>query len=724
MIFRRNLIRFLDVKEEVESYLPDTDLSLLEKAYIFSAKVHKGQSRLSGEPYLVHPLEVSLILAKMKLDLPSVCAGLLHDVLEDTLTSYEELKENFGEEIAQLVDGVTKISRIPFPNKEEEQAENYRKMIMAMVKDIRVILIKLADRLHNMRTLNFQPPDKQKIIAQETLEIYAPIAHRLGIEWIKNELEDLSFRYLKPEAYEDIKRRLKKFEKEKETYIEEAKKLIKDTLSLHGIKAEVQGRIKEPYSVYTKMEKLGVEFDQIYDLIAFRVLVDSEKDCYQALGIIHSLWTPVPGRFKDYIALPKSNLYQSLHTTVIGPHGERMEIQIRTWEMHKVAEEGIAAHWHYKGGKKLSEEDIKRFGWLRQILELQKEVEDSREFVRNFKIDLYPNEVYVFTPKGEVKVLPRGATPVDFAYSIHTDIGHHCIGAKVNGKWVPLDYELHSGETVEIITSPKAHPSRDWLKFVKTSRARAKILRYIREQERIQAINLGREICEREFKKVGLVFNDFLNKGELERVAQSLSFRSTDDLLAAIGFGNITVQQVLSKVSPELLPQRQPKVDKVEKAKKKFFGTSDLIKVDGMEDLLVRFARCCNPLPGDRVIGFVTRGKGITIHTLDCPNLLTVPQERCLEVEWKTEKFSLFPVKIKVVAEDRKGLLASLSTSISNHGVNITKAYVSTTSFKEAINYFEIEVSGVKQLEKLMNAIRKIKGVKKVERIKKWPVEA
>lgn len=724
MAFRRTVIRFLDVKEEVETYLPDADLSLLEKAYIFSAKVHRGQSRLSGEPYLVHPLEVSLILAKMKLDLPSVCAGLLHDVLEDTLTSYEDLRQNFGEEIAQLVDGVTKISRIAFSNKEEEQAENYRKMIMAMVKDIRVILIKLADRLHNMRTLNFHPVDKQKIIAQETLEIYAPIAHRLGIEWIKSELEDLSFRYLKPEIYEDIKRKLKKFEKEKEKYIEEAKKIIKDTLALHGIKAEVHGRIKEPYSVYTKMEKLGVDFDQIYDLIAFRVLVDSEKECYQALGVIHSLWTPVPGRFKDYIALPKSNLYQSLHTTVIGPHGERMEIQIRTWEMHKVAEEGIAAHWCYKGGKKLSEEDIKRFGWLRQILELQKEIEDSREFVRNFKIDLYPNEVYVFTPKGEVKVLPRGATPVDFAYSIHTDIGHHCIGAKVNGKWVPLDYELHSGETVEIITSPKAHPSRDWLKFVKTSRARAKILRYIREQERVQAITLGREICEREFRKVGLGFNDFLNKGELERVAQSLSFRSTDDLLAAVGFGNITVQQVLSKVSPEFLPQKQQKLDKVEKVKKKIFGTSDLIRVDGMEDLVVRFARCCNPLPGDKVVGFVTRGKGITIHTADCPNLLAVPEERCLEVEWKTEKFSLFPVKIKVVAEDRKGLLASLSTSISNQGVNITKAYVSTTSLKEAINYFEVEVSGIKQLEKLMNAIRKIKGVKKVERIKKWPVEA
>jgi len=721
MIFRRrHIIRFNDIREQVESYFPEADFSLLEKAYVFSAKVHRGQLRLSGEPYLIHPLEVAMILARMKLDLASICAGLLHDVLEDTLTTYDELEETFGQEIAQLVDGVTKISKLYFTDREEEQAENYRKMIMAMTKDVRVILIKLADRLHNMRTLEYHQPEKRKIIARETLDIYAPIAHRLGIEWMKNELENLSFKYLDPNAYSEIARRLRKFEKEKGKYIEEIKQILKGKLSDHGIKAEVHGRIKEPYSVYSKMQRLGIDFDRVYDLIAFRVIVGTEKECYQALGVIHSLWTPVPGRFKDYIALPKPNLYQSLHTTVIGPYGERMEVQIRTWEMHKVAEEGIAAHWRYKGGKGITEEDIRRFGWLRQILELQQELDDSREFLRNLKIDLYPTEVYVFTPKGEVKALPKGATPVDFAYSIHTEVGHHCAGARVNGRLVPLDYELRSGETVEIITSPKAHPSRDWLKFVKTSRARAKILRYIREQERSHAIGLGKDLCEKEFKKAGLSLRELQGKGEIDKVAQSFSFRSADDLFAAVGFGKITPQQVLGKVAPQALArERAP-----EPRRRRIFGTSDLIKVDGMEDLVVHFARCCNPLPGDRVVGFVTRGRGITIHTADCPNLLSVPPERCVEVEWKVEKGFALPARIKVYADDRKGLLAALTTSISNHGVNITKAYISTTKAGEAVNYFELEVSSAKQLNKLLTSLRKVKGVKRVERVRRWVAEA
>ena len=709
---RRNFVRFTDIKEEVASYSPDADFSLLEKAYVFSAKVHKGQTRLSGEPYLIHPLEVAMILAKLRMDLPTISAGLLHDVLEDTLTSFQELKELFGEEIANLVDGVTKISKLPFSDPKITQAETYRKMIMAMAKDIRVILIKLADRLHNVRTLEYHEEEKRKLIAKETLEIYAPIAHRLGIEWMKNELENLAFQHLDPVAYNEIYRKLRHFEKEKQKYIEEVKKILKNKLKENGIEAEIQGRIKEPYSVYEKMKRLGIDFEQVYDLLAFRVIVNSEQECYQALGIIHSLWTPVPGRFKDYIALPKPNFYQSLHTTVIGPYGERMEVQIRTWEMHKVAEEGIAAHWKYKTGKGLDEEEAEKIGWLRQILELQQELEDSKEFLHILKIDLYPDEVYVFTPKGEVKVLPKGATPIDFAYSIHTEIGNHCYGARVNGKLVPLDYELKSGEIVEILTSPKAHPNRDWLKFARTSRARTKILKFLREQEKNHAIILGQELCEKELKKVGLSLGELQQKEEFKKLLELFNFKSPDDLFAAIGFGKITVSQVVGKIAPQETLVRKGKSRKIN------LGT--LIKINGMENLLVHFAKCCNPLPGDEVIGFVTRGHGISIHTSDCPNVLSVPPERYVEVEWKGENGFLFPVKIKVQAEDRKGLLAALSNSISQMGINILKAHVSTTKSGEALNFFEVEISNTKQLEKLLSHLRKVKGVKKAERVKKW----
>ncbi len=709
---RRNFVRFTDIKEEVASYLPEADFSLLEKAYVFSAKVHKGQTRLSGEPYLIHPLEVAMILAKLRMDLPTISAGLLHDVLEDTLTSFQEIKELFGEEIANLVDGVTKISKLPFTDPKITQAETYRKMIMAMAKDIRVILIKLADRLHNVRTLEYHEEEKRKLIAKETIEIYAPIAHRLGIEWMKNELENLAFQHLDPVAYNEIYRKLRHFEKEKQKYIEEVKKILKNKLEENSIEAEIQGRIKEPYSVYEKIKRLGIDFEQVYDLLAFRVIVNSEQECYQALGIIHSLWTPVPGRFKDYIALPKPNFYQSLHTTVIGPYGEMMEVQIRTWEMHKVAEEGIAAHWKYKTGKGLDEEEVKRIGWLRQILELQQELEDSREFLHILKIDLYPDEVYVFTPKGEVKVLPKGATPIDFAYSIHTEIGNHCYGARVNGKLVPLDYELKSGEIVEILTSPKAHPNRDWLKFARTSRARAKILKFLREQEKNHAIILGQELCEKELKKVGFSLGEIQKREEFKKLLELFNFKSPDDLFAAIGFGKVTVSQIIGKIAPQ--------ETLVRKGKSKKINLGTLIKINGMENLLVHFAKCCNPLPGDEVIGFVTRGHGISIHTFDCPNVLSVPPERYVEVEWKGENGFLFPVKIKVQAEDRKGLLAALSNSISQLGINILKAHVSTTKSGEALNFFEVEISNTKQLEKLLSHLRKVKGVKKAERVKKW----
>ncbi len=723
MIFRRRKItRFNDILEQVESYYPEADLSLLQKAYVFSAKVHRGQVRLSGEPYLVHPLEVAAILARMRLDLATIAAGLLHDVLEDTLTTYEELERVFGGEIAQLVDGVTKISRLQFRSTEEEQAENYRKMILAMTKDIRVILIKLADRLHNMRTLQYHQPEKRRIIAQETLDIYAPIANRLGIDWMKTELEDLAFRHLEPDIYEDLSKKVKRERKRREKYIEEVKSILRERLLEQGIKAEVSGRLKEPYSIYRKMQRLGVGFEGIYDIVAFRIIVDTVKECYQALGIIHSLWTPVPGKFKDYIALPKANMYQSLHTTVIGPYGERMEIQIRTWDMHRVAEEGIAAHWKYKEGDRITEEDVKRFGWLRQILEWQQEMEDSREFLRSLKVDLYPAEVYVFTPKGEVKALPKGATPVDFAYSIHTEVGHRCVGAKVNGRLVPLDYQLRSGETVEILTSPKGHPSRDWLRFVRTSRARAKILRYVKEQERSESIALGKELCEREFKKAGLNLKGLLKVGELEKVAQAFSLKGADDLFAAVGFGKVTAQQVVGRLLPQ--PPEPKREGRIKRLIKRVTKSKDLVRIDGIDNVIVHFARCCHPLPGDKVVGFITRGRGITVHTADCVNILAADPARRVEVEWVMDKNSTLPARIKVYAEDRKGLLAAITSSISNHGVNITKAQVKTTKTGGAINLFELEISNTEQLEKLLNSLRKIKGVRKVERVRKWAAEA
>jgi len=723
MIFRRRKItRFNDILEQVESYYPEADLSLLQKAYVFTAKVHRGQVRLSGEPYLVHPLEVAAILARMRLDLATIAAGLLHDVLEDTLTTYEELERVFGGEIAQLVDGVTKISRLQFRSTEEEQAENYRKMILAMTKDIRVILIKLADRLHNMRTLQYHQPEKRRIIAQETLDIYAPIANRLGIDWMKTELEDLAFRHLEPDIYEDLSKKVKRERKRREKYMEEVKSILRERLLEQGIKAEVSGRLKEPYSIYRKMQRLGVGFEGIYDIVAFRIIVDTVKECYQALGIIHSLWTPVPGKFKDYIALPKANMYQSLHTTVIGPYGERMEIQIRTWDMHRVAEEGIAAHWKYKEGDRITEEDVKRFGWLRQILEWQQEMEDSREFLRSLKVDLYPAEVYVFTPKGEVKALPKGATPVDFAYSIHTEVGHRCVGAKVNGRLVPLDYQLRSGETVEILTSPKGHPSRDWLRFVRTSRARAKILHYVKEQERSESIALGKELCEREFKKAGLNLKGLLKAGELDKVAQAFSLKGADDLFAAVGFGKVTAQQVVGRLLPQ--PPEPKREGRIKRLIKRVTKSKDLVRIDGIDNVIVHFARCCHPLPGDKVVGFITRGRGITVHTADCVNILAADPARRVEVEWVMDKNSTLPARIKVYAEDRKGLLAAITSSISNHGVNITKAQVKTTKTGGAINLFELEISNTEQLEKLLNSLRKIKGVRKVERVRKWAAEA
>jgi guanosine-3',5'-bis(diphosphate) 3'-pyrophosphohydrolase len=715
------MIRFNDILEQVTFYNPQADLDLLKKAYVFSAKVHQGQVRLSGEPYLIHPLEVAHLLAKLRLDTASVATGLLHDALEDTYTTPEELRESFGEEITRLVDGVTKISKITLQTSEEDQAENFRKMILAMVKDIRVILVKLADRTHNMRTLQYQPPDKQRDIAQETLDIYSPLANRLGIDWIKNELEDLAFQYLHPDIYNDIKRKIAKKEKERERYIEEVKRIITKKLFEYKIEAEVMGRPKKIYSIYKKINSQEIDFDQVYDLTAFRIIVNTVKECYEALGIIHSFWKPIPGKFKDYVGLPKANRYQSLHTAVIGLYGERMEIQIRTRDMHRIAEEGIAAHWKYKEGKLSEGEDDKQITWLRQLLEWQGELQDNSAFLETVKMDLYPNDVYVFTPKGEVKEFPRGATPVDFAYSIHTDIGHRCIGAKVGGRLVPLKYELKSGNTVEILTSPNHHPSKDWLQFVKTSTAQTKIRQWITKEQRERSISLGRDICEKEFRKFSLNFHKLLKSGEIQKVASDFSLKSVDDLMASVGYAKISPKQIAGKlVPPETLEtvekRKESRIEKlIHLVQKK---PQDAIKIQGVDDMMVRFASCCNPLPGDRITGFITRGRGITIHTADCSNVLNNDPERKVKVEWDVKHKQTHPVRIRVVCADRKGLLADISSSLSSNDANITNAQLNTTQNKRAICTFAVEIKDIHHLRKIIIALEKIKGIVAVERLK------
>ena len=719
------MLRFNDILERLTSYNPNADTDLLRKAYVFSAKVHLGQVRLSGEPYLNHPLEVAGILTQLRLDVASVATGLLHDTVEDTLTSLKEVRENFGEEIAQLVDGVTKISQISLQSSEDGQAENFRKMILAMVKDIRVILVKLADRLHNMRTLKYHSPEKQAEIAQETLDIYAPLANRLGIDWIKSELQDLAFQYLHPDIYEEIRRKIAKKEKERLRYVDEVKRTLMKRLYENHIEGEVTGRLKQIYSIYLKMKGQNIDFDQVYDITAFRVVVNTIKDCYDVLGIIHSILKPIPGKFKDYIGLPKENMYQALHTSVIGPYGERIEIQIRTHEMHEIAEEGIAAHWKYKEGKALGEMDDKRFTWLRQLLEWQRDLKDDAEFIESVKVDLFPHEVYVFTPKGAVKQFPVGATPVDFAYSVHSDVGNHCSGAKVNGKIVPLRYELRSGDTVEIMTSPNQKPSKDWLKLVKTSRAKTKIRQWFTNEEREKSINLGKEILEKEFRKFSLQQTKLIKSGDLARVASEFSFQGVDDLIAAVGYGKVTANQIIGKILPQERLEQQREEQEEGRLKHLFKkitrGPKDALLIKGIDNVMVRYAGCCNPLPGDKVVGFITRGRGVTIHAADCQNAMDDDPNRKVEVEWDSTKEYSYPVRIRIYSDDKKGLLAEISTSISSNEANITNARVDTTEEKKAVSTFEMEIRDLNHLKKVIKALEKIKGVDRVERLRIEP---
>lgn len=715
------MIRLNDILDKVVSYNPAPDLDLIRKAYVYCAKVHQGQTRLSGEPYLVHPMEVAGLLADLRLDVPTVVTGLLHDTIEDTLTTREELAGVFGEEVANLVEGVTKISKILFKTKEESQAENFRKMLLAMANDIRVILVKLTDRLHNMRTLQYQPEPKQRSIARETLDIYAPIANRLGISWIKSELEDLSFRYLEPQIYYDLASKVTKKKKERESYVEEVRKIIADKLVEHDIKGEVYGRSKHLYSIWRKMQNRSVDIDQIYDLIAIRVMVNDIRECYEVLGLVHSTWKPIPGRFKDYIAMPKGNMYQSLHTTVIGLDGERMEVQIRTSEMHRVAEAGIAAHWKYKEGKGYDEKEVKRFAWLRQLLEWQQELQDSHEFMNTVKVELFPEEVYVFTPRGDVKSFPKGSTPIDFAYTIHTDIGHRCVGAKVNGKLVPLKYELKNGDIVEVITSPHHTPSKDWLKIVRSSRARNKIRAWIKTEERVRSISLGKEILEKEFRRFSLNLAKLQKSGELKQVAIDFGYLNDDDLMASVGYGKLSCHQVLGKLLPEekLVERQEQKESRIGKAISKLTGKStSAIQIGGVDDVLVRFGKCCNPVPGDDIVGFITRGRGVTVHTADCPIALESDPDRRIMVDWNRERKAALPVKIKVTCHDQKGILANITVAITNCEANISSASIQSTVDRRGVNIFEVDVTSLEHLNRVINNIMKIHGVTHVERMK------
>ncbi|MBS0150214.1 MAG: bifunctional (p)ppGpp synthetase/guanosine-3',5'-bis(diphosphate) 3'-pyrophosphohydrolase [Nitrospira sp.] len=709
--------------DRVQSYQPDADIEMVRKAYEFSAKAHEGQTRRSGEPYVKHPIAVAGVLTSLKTDVTAIVAGLLHDTLEDTVATAGELEREFGKDVVHLVDGVTKIGKITFKSSEEKQAENFRKMVLSMADDIRVVIIKLADRLHNMRTLEHLSEGKRLEIAQETLEIYAPLANRIGVGWVKNELEDLCLKHLKPDVYEMLRVRVAKRDEDRQQYIQEVRELVENALGEQGLSGAVYGRPKHLYGVYQKMKKQSISFEEVYDLTALRIITDTKMNCYALLGVIHSLWRPLPGRFKDYIAIPKSNLYQSLHTTVVGPKGEHVEFQIRTEEMHRVAEYGIAAHWKYKEQGRVQDKDSKAFGWLRQFIEWQSDLPDNRQFMDSVKLELFHDVVYVFTPKGTVKELPKDSTPVDFAYAIHTEVGDHCVGAKVNGKIVPLKYELESGDTIEILTSPNQTPHKDWLKFVRTSRAKTKIKHWIKAEEQKRSLEIGRRLLETEFRRHGLAPAQVLKSSELVEVAKQEGYETTDELTIAVGFGHIATAQVVNRliapasktatVLPEPSTSQKVLSDR---------GGEQGVQVKGGRDLLMQLSRCCNPVPGDRILGYITRGRGLTIHSVDCPNLeaLDYDRARLVEVEWDTAAPSLHAVKIAVIAEDRTGVLANVSSAIAECKANISRAEIITREDRKAELDFIVEVGDTAHLNRVLKTIERIEGVITARRIRSW----
>jgi GTP pyrophosphokinase len=711
------MIRFEDIQEKVESYMPDADLGLLRKAYVFSAKEHKGQTRSSGEPYLTHPLSVAAILADLKLDLTCIVAGLLHDVLEDTLTSREALETHFGKDIAHVVEGLTKIARISFNSKEQQQAESFRKMMLAMVDDIRVILVKLADRLHNMRTLEHLSPRQRERIARETVEIYAPIANRLGMAKVKNELEDLAFRFLDPASYQALAKALDERGKATEGFIREIQDTLQGELQKAGIVCDIYGRRKHLYGIYRKIQRQGIEVAEVYDYIAFRILTHSVKDCYGTLGIVHGLWRPVPGRIKDFIAMPKPNMYQSLHTSVISERGQPFEIQIRTHEMHRIAEEGIAAHWKYKEGKDAKEKDA-NVEWLRQIMEWQQELKDPREFLNMVKVDLYPEEVYCFTPKGEVRSFPRGATPVDFAYSVHTEVGHRCVGARINGKLVPLRTDLQNGDIVEILTSPNHHPSQDWLTIAKTPRARSKIRQWLNVDRRNRSIELGKTVSDREFKRYRLNLKKHQSEGgRLSQSLKELGVPSMEDFYAAVGYGKVVPKALIEKLDPQAKPHDAE--GPIAHAVRKALGMGEKkVRVRGLDDALIALARCCHPIRGEPIVGYITRGRGVTVHSERCPNLekLLYDPERRIEVAWEDADASRFEVRITVLSEDRPGMLAKITSVIADAKSNIKNVEARTFEDRRGEITLILDIQDMAHLKTILEKVKGIDGVYRVER--------
>ena len=723
------MIRINEITEKVASYVDKPDLELLQRAYVFAAQAHDGQTRLSGEPYLSHPLSVAYALAEMQLDEPTVAAGLLHDTVEDTDTSVDEIEELFGEEVADIVDGVTKISLMTFESQAERQAENIRKMILAMAQDIRVIMVKLADRLHNMRTLDYMKPLKQRLVAQETLDIYAPLANRLGLHRVKIELEDLCLKYLKPDIYEQLESEVLRHHTSGQDYIDKVTTFIQDLLKKSKITGRVVGRTKHIYSTYNKMVQQNLTLDQVYDLIAFRVVVDSIKDCYEVLGLVHSIWKPVPGRFKDYISTPKANMYQSLHTTVIGPDGERIEIQLRTEEMHRVAEYGVAAHWQYKEkGKdsRANSKDAERFAWLRQIMDWQRELSDPREFMASLRFDLFQDEVYVFTPQGDVKELPEGATPVDFAYAIHTEVGDHCAGARVNGRLMPLDSSLKNGDRVEIITDKNRQPSRDWLKFVKTAKARTRVKYYIRTEERDRSIILARELLEKEGRKHGINVAKAMKEGHFSKLAELFSCTTVDELLSQVGYARVTPNKVLKRlyalIHGEKEPDKLPDAEEVEEdgergRDRKDAAKSEGIQISGVDNVLVRFASCCNPLPGEPVTGYITRGRGVTIHRADCPNVKNFESERLLAVTWDGVEEKPYPAHIRIKCKNEPGVLGRIAGVISGQGINIDAGTFESGVDGSSLMEFTLLVKDLNQLYSALSKLKNLGEVKEAVRL-------
>lgn len=721
-IIRKPIQNIEDLLERILEYYPNADTSIIRKAYEMSEKAHAGQIRRSGEAYISHPLSVAGILTELKLDISTIATGLLHDTVEDTTLTLADIETHFGKDVALLVDGVTKISQMSFKNTHAKQAENIRKMIVAMGKDIRVILVKLADRLHNMRTLHHMPYQKQARIAEETLEIYSPLAHRLGISAWKIELEDLALRYLKPDIYYSLAQKVARKKKEREKYIEEVKQILLSELKKENVPVEIQGRPKHLFSIYKKMQERNIEFEQIHDILAFRIIVDTVAQCYEALGIVHSLYKPVPGRFKDYIAMAKTNNYQSLHTTVIGPEAERVEIQIRTHDMHDIAERGIAAHWNYKIGNTANKVTIDKFNWLKDILNLQSSIGDSSEFLENVKTDLFESEIYVFTPKGDVFELPEGSTPLDFAYAIHTKVGEKTVGAKIDGRMVPLKHPLKNGDTVEILTSPNQRPSKDWIKMCITGRAQSKIRSYIRSEERKRAIEIGQNLLEKEMRQRSLSPDKYLKGAAFDKIKEQMKVQELEELHMQIGYGKILSSEVCDIFAPK---QTQPVEEVHETFIQKVFKSAahrkksdSLIIVDGMSDLLVRYGKCCQPIPGDPIIGFISRGRGVTVHQASCPKVFAMDHDRQIDVKWNTENStSGGATKVRIVCQDAPGLLQKLSEPFATYGVNIFSAKIRTNKDQKAICIFDVRVKDTAQLLLVIQGVQKIKGVIRVDRV-------